>query len=61
MNKNEREGNWTELKGKLKKKYAALTDDDLMHEEGKKDIMMGRIQKKLGKSEAELKKIIDSL
>ncbi|MBK7682399.1 MAG: CsbD family protein [Bacteroidetes bacterium] len=61
MNKTEIKGNWNEIKGKLKQKYADLTDDDLTYAEGKKDEMLGKIQKKIGKSEDELNKIIDSL
>jgi uncharacterized protein YjbJ (UPF0337 family) len=54
-------GNWNEQKGKLKKKFATLTDNDLMFEEGKKDEMLGKLQIKLGKSKEELKKIMDTL
>lgn len=43
-------GNWNELKGKLKQKYADLTEDDLLFEEGKEDELLGRLQKKLGGS-----------
>ena len=61
MDKTEIKGNWNEIKGKLKQKYADLTDDDLTYAEGKKDEMLGKIQKKIGKSEDELNKIIESL
>ena len=61
MNKTELKGNWNELKGKLKQKFATLTDDDLMFVEGKKDELFGRLQIKLGKSEEELHKIIAEL
>ena len=54
-------GNWNEQKGKLKKKFAVLTDNDLMFEEGKKDEMLGKLQIKLGKSKEELKKIMEAL
>lgn len=54
-------GNWNEAKGKLKTAYAQLTDDDLMMEEGKEDELYGRIQKKLGKTREEVKKMIESL
>ena len=37
MNKTEIKGNWNEQKGKLKQKFAILTDNDLMFAEGKKD------------------------
>ena len=61
MNTTELKGNWNEQKGKLKQKFAQLTDDDLLFAEGKKDKMMGRLQIKLGKSKEELHKIIADL
>ena len=61
MNTTEAKGKWDELKGKLKQKYATLTDNDLLFEEGRKDEMMGNIQIKLGKTKEELHKIISSL
>jgi uncharacterized protein YjbJ (UPF0337 family) len=54
-------GNWNELKGKIKQKYANLTDDDLLYTEGKEDEMLGRLQKKTGKTKQELKSWIDTL
>ena len=54
-------GNWNELKGKLKQKYAMLTDDDLMFEEGKDDELLGRLQKKLGKTKEEIRSAIAAL
>ncbi len=53
--------NWDEQKIKLKEKYNTLTDEDLTFEEGKKAEMMGKLQTKLGKSEAELSQIIEKL
>jgi uncharacterized protein YjbJ (UPF0337 family) len=47
-------GNWNVLKGKLKQKFANLTDDDLMFIEGKEDELIGRIQKKIGRTKQEL-------
>ena len=61
MNTTELKGNWNEQKGKLKQKYAQLTDNDLMFEEGKKDEMFGKIQVKLGKTKEELHEIINAL
>ncbi|RPE14379.1 CsbD family protein [Chitinophaga lutea] len=54
-------GAWNEIKGKLKQQYADLTDDDLLYVEGKEDELYGRLQKKLGKSKDEVKKLIDDL
>jgi uncharacterized protein YjbJ (UPF0337 family) len=61
MNITQVKGVWDEQKGKLKQKFASLTDDDLMFTEGKKDEMLGRLQIKLGKSKEELHKIISDL
>jgi uncharacterized protein YjbJ (UPF0337 family) len=47
-------GNMNEMLGKLKQKYGQLTDDDVKYEEGKEDELIGRLQKKLGKSKEEL-------
>jgi uncharacterized protein YjbJ (UPF0337 family) len=60
-NKTELKGNWNEQKGKLKKAFGVLTDDDLLFEEGKKDEMLGKLQTKLGKTKEELHSIISSL
>ena len=54
-------GTWNEQKGKLKQKFAMLTNNDLLFAEGKKDEMMGRLQIKLGKTKEELQSIIAGL
>lgn len=61
MNAQTIKGNWNELKGKLKQKYADLTDDDLMYAEGKEDELYGRLQQKLGKTKEELERELDEL
>jgi len=61
MNKLEIKGDLNEIKGKLKQKYAQLTDDDLAFSEGKIDEFLGRLQKKTGKSKEELKEEIEKL
>ncbi len=61
MNTLEIKGNWKEQKGKLKQRFADLTDNDLLLVEGKQDEMLGRIQKKLGMTKEELKTIIKEL
>lgn len=40
------EGNWNQLKGKLKEKWGKLTDDDLIYMEGKRDRVVGRLQER---------------
>ena len=60
-NLTELKGNWNETKGKLKQKYAMLTDNDLLLLEGKQDELIGRLQTKLGKTKEEIHKIISEL
>jgi uncharacterized protein YjbJ (UPF0337 family) len=43
-------GDWNIAKGKLKQKWAQLTDDDLRYVEGKQDELIGRIQKRTGEA-----------
>jgi uncharacterized protein YjbJ (UPF0337 family) len=57
----ELKGNWNETKGKLKMKFALLTDDDLLLLEGKQDELFGRLQARLGKTREEVQKIISGL
>lgn len=61
MNDLKIKGTWNTVKGKLKQKYADLTDDDLTYAEGKEDELVGRLQKKLGKTKDEIKKELESL
>ena len=60
MNTTTVKGTWNEMKGKLKKQFADLTDNDLMYEEGQIDEMLGKLQVKLGKTKDELSKIMSS-
>jgi uncharacterized protein YjbJ (UPF0337 family) len=54
-------GNWNVVKGKLKQQYADLTNDDLQYVEGKEDELLGRIQKRVGKSKEDIKKTIEHI
>lgn len=54
-------GNWNETKGKLKQKFAILTDSDVLLVEGKQDELLGRLQIKLGKTKEEIQKLISEL
>jgi len=51
-------GAFKEALGKLKRKYAELTDDDVTYQEGKEDEVVGRLQRKLGKSKDEVKALL---
>jgi uncharacterized protein YjbJ (UPF0337 family) len=49
-------GDWNITKGKLKQKWAQLTDDDLHYAEGKVDELLGRIQQRTGETRAAIEK-----
>jgi uncharacterized protein YjbJ (UPF0337 family) len=57
----ELKGSWNETKGKLKQKFAMLTDNDLLLVEGKNEELIGRLQTKLGKTKEQIHKIISEL
>ena len=54
-------GDWNQLKGKVKQAYGDLTDDDLKHEEGKDDELLGKLQTKTGKTRDEVVSWLKSL
>jgi uncharacterized protein YjbJ (UPF0337 family) len=61
MNTTELKGDWEVQKGKLKQRFAELTDNDLMFLDGKKDEMLGKLQIKLGKTKDELRAVLDKI
>ncbi len=61
MNKLELFGNWNIIKGKLKERFAVLTDNDLLYIKGKEEELLGRIQRKLGKTKRELMELMGQL
>ena len=61
MNIQKIKGDWNQAAGKLKQKYANLTDNDLIFQEGKEEELLGRLQNKLGKTKEEIRKMISKL
>jgi uncharacterized protein YjbJ (UPF0337 family) len=59
MNKLQAKGNWNIAKGKLKQKWAKLTDDDLRFEEGQDQELIGRIQKRTGETREAVEKAVE--
>jgi uncharacterized protein YjbJ (UPF0337 family) len=59
MNKDHIEGNWLQVKGKVKEKWGKLTDDDLDVIEGNTDQLVGRIQERYGVAEDEAQKQVE--
>jgi uncharacterized protein YjbJ (UPF0337 family) len=52
-------GDWNITKGKLKQKWAKLTDDDLQFAEGKSKELIGRIQKRTGETREAVEKALN--
>ena len=61
MNTTQIEGNWNVEKGKLKQKFALLTDDCQLLEEIKNEEMLKRLQVKLGKTKEDLHQLLAEL
>lgn len=58
MNTLEIKGDWNIAKGKLRQKWAKLTDDDLQYVRGKEDELIGRIQKRTGETREAVEKTL---
>lgn len=54
----ELKGDWNIIKGKLKQKWAKLTDDDLQYVAGKQEELLGRIQKRTGENREVVEKAL---
>jgi uncharacterized protein YjbJ (UPF0337 family) len=59
MNADIIQGNWKQIKGKIKEQWGKLTDDDLDVIEGKRDQLIGRIQGRYGLSKDEARRQVD--
>ncbi len=55
------QGRWNEVKGKVKQQYADFTDDELLYQEGKEDELLGRLQKKTGKTKDQVEDWLNGL
>ena len=58
MNTTEAKGDWNIVKGKMKQKWAKLTDNDLQYSEGKDEEMFGRVQKATGETRQVVEKAL---
>ena len=59
MNKDTIEGNWKQLKGKVKEQWGKLTDDDLDVIAGRQDQLEGKIQERYGLAKDRARKDIE--
>ncbi|HAC57721.1 MAG TPA: CsbD family protein [Rhodobiaceae bacterium] len=60
MNWDQVEGNWTQMKGKVKEAWGDLTDSDITKIEGKRDRLAGVLQERYGKKKEEVETEIDN-
>ncbi|MEK7704596.1 MAG: CsbD family protein [Myxococcota bacterium] len=61
MNKDQAQGKWEQVKGKAKKAWAELTDDDFLKAEGSADKLYGVIQQKFGDTKDAIKAKLDKI
>jgi uncharacterized protein YjbJ (UPF0337 family) len=54
-------GDWNILKGKLKQLFGNLTDDDLLYIKGKEEELVGRIQRRIGKTKQQVIELLSKL
>src|SRR5262245_10468683 len=59
MDWNRVEGNWKQVKGKVKEKWGQLTEDDLDVIAGRRDQLEGKIQERYGLAKDQVRKDID--
>jgi uncharacterized protein YjbJ (UPF0337 family) len=55
------QGNWNEIKGKLRKHWGQLTDDDVQIFNGNVDQLVGLIQRRTGEARAQVEEYLDEL
>lgn len=61
MNQDQVAGKWEQLKGRAKKAWGELTDDDFKRAEGSMDKLYGVIQEKFGDSKEAIKARLDKV
>jgi uncharacterized protein YjbJ (UPF0337 family) len=59
MNQDQMKGKWNQLKGEIKKKWAHVTDNDLLEAEGNVDKLVGKIQERTGDKREDIQRHID--
>ncbi|MFN7171447.1 MAG: CsbD family protein [Fimbriimonadaceae bacterium] len=61
MNREQIEGNWNEFKGKMRQKWADLTDDDVQRMKGNYEECVGVLQQKYGKTKEEVERQLSEI
>jgi uncharacterized protein YjbJ (UPF0337 family) len=60
MDWNRVEGNWKQFKGKVREKWAELTDDDLARMDGKREQFEGVLQERYGQGRDRIREEVDT-
>lgn len=61
MAEDEFRGRWLQLRGKIKKAWGDITDDELDRVEGRRDQLIGLLQQKSGQARQEIERKLDEL
>ena len=61
MNQDQAQGKWDQVKGRAKKAWGELTDDDFKKAEGSVDKLYGLIQEKFGDTKEAITAKLDKL
>jgi uncharacterized protein YjbJ (UPF0337 family) len=59
MNTETMQGQWQQMKGKLKERWGKLTDDDVTIINGQRDQLIGKLQERYGKTRDAIEKEVD--
>lgn len=59
MNKDTLQGKWTQLKGRIRKQWGKLTDDDLDQIQGDAEILAGKIRERYGRAKEDARREVD--
>jgi len=61
VNQQTLQGNWNEIKGKLRERWGQLSQDDLQHAQGNVDQLVGLIQRKTGEARERVEQYLSEL
>jgi uncharacterized protein YjbJ (UPF0337 family) len=59
MNRDTLKGQWTQLKGQLRKQWGKLTDDEVDQIQGNAEILVGKLQERYGYSREQAERELD--
>jgi len=53
-------GNWTQIKGEIKSRWADLTDDEISQIDGEREKFVGLVQEKYGLAKSDAEEQVDA-